>query len=138
MSSAYDEAVRYEKADKSAPFLIKTLFAGLNVVASLVLNYIAGQPFNPIELLVLVGSVLYAYSFGIRNLKLLRMFFIVPTMLNIIYFALIPNSVFYLVSYSFEFCANVVAMILYRDRRKAFERKKQKNQLKTQKQMQDK
>lgn len=117
----------YEKTNKTAPFIIKTIFAVLNVVAYFVLNAISGTLFNPIDLLVMTASVLYAYGFGIRNLQHLRLFFVPPTVMTIIYYAFVPNSIFMLISYSFELCANLVSFAIYRDRKIGFERKKAKN-----------
>ena len=119
----------FEKKDKPVSFWIKTFFAILNVVAYFVLNAISGTLFNPIEIILLVASVIYTYCFGIRNLQLLRLFFIVPTVLCIIYYALVPISLFFLVSYSFELCANLVSFVLYSGRIKSFERKKQNKQI---------
>ena len=119
----------YEKSNKSVPFLIKSLFALLNVVAYFVLNAISGTLFNPVDLLIMTASVLYAYGFGIRNLQHLRLFFVPPTVMSIIYFALIPNSLFALISYSFELGANVVSFIMCLNREKRFLRKKEKKKV---------
>lgn len=123
----------YEKKDKIAPFMIKTLFAGLNVVAYFVLNAITKTLFNPVDLILLFASVVYAYGFGIRNLQLLRLFFIAPTVASIVYYSLVPGSLFAIISYSFELCANLISLVLYRDKRKEYERKKQKQLKKAQK-----
>lgn len=117
----------YEKADKPAPFLIKSIFAWLNVVAYFVLNAISGTLFNVVDILVMVASVLYAYSFGIRNLQRLRLYFIIPTGISITYYAMIPDSFFALISYSFELIANLTSFVLYANREKRFNKKKQNN-----------
>ncbi len=119
----------YEKSNNPVPFLIKSLFAWSNVVAYFVLNAISGTLFNPVDLLVMTASVLYAYGFGIRNLQRLRLFFLPPTVLSIIYFALIPNSIFALVSYTFELCANVTSSIMYASRQKRFKKKKAEDKI---------
>lgn len=117
----------YEKADKSSPFILKTIIAVLNVVAYFVINSISGTLFNAVDILLVVGSVMYTYGSGIRNLQKLRLFFIIPSVLTIVYYALIPNSIFSLISYVFELCANLLSFIIYFDRKKLAKSKSKQN-----------
>lgn len=105
---------QFEKADKNLSVWIKTFFALLNVVAYFVLNAISGTKFNAIDLLLIIASIMYAYIFGIRNIKLLRFMFIIPTVISIVYYIITCAAIFVTISYLFELLANLTAICCYK------------------------
>lgn len=104
----------FEAHDKNVSIYLKTFFALLNVVAYFVLNAISGASFNAIEVLLIVASIMYAYVFGIRNIKLMRFIFIIPTVMCIVYYILTCAAIFLIISYSFELLANLTAICYYK------------------------
>ena len=118
----------FEKADKFLSVWLKTFFALLNVLAYFVVNAIGGQLFNAIDLLLIVSSIMYAYIFGIRNIKIMRFVFIIPTLLCIIYYVATSAAIFITVSYSFELVSNITAICYYWYRESKFNKARIKKQ----------
>ncbi len=100
-----------EKKNKAPAFWLKSLFAFLAVLSYLVVNIIILQLTRYIDLLLLTANIMYAYLFGIRNLKLLRYLFLLPTAMVSIYNLIAPATLFVIISYIFEFTVNVIGII---------------------------
>ncbi|MBR2498992.1 MAG: YgjV family protein [Clostridia bacterium] len=100
-----------ETKNKAPNFWLKTLFALLSVFAYVVINLVILKNARYIDLLFLSANVMYSYLFGIRDLKLLRYLMLVPTAVTSIYNVIAPASLFVIISYIFEFFANVVGII---------------------------
>lgn len=100
-----------ETNNKAPNFWLKTLFGLLSVFAYVVINLVILKNARYIDLLFLSANVMYSYLFGIRDLKLLRYLMLVPTAVTSIYNVIAPASLFVIISYIFEFFANVVGII---------------------------
>lgn len=100
-----------ETKNKAPNFWLKTLFGLLSVFAYVVINLVILKNARYIDLLFLSANVMYSYLFGIRDLKLLRFLMLVPTAVTSIYNVIAPASLFVIISYIFEFFANVVGII---------------------------
>ena len=101
----------YEWKDKPTPIWWAILFTAAGVACYLVVNlWIQGNA-KPVDIIYLVGLVAYAFIFRIRNLVLVRYLVLIPTALSIAYNALLGvSAVMVVISYSFEMCANLLAI----------------------------
>lgn len=102
-----------ERADKKQPFWLQTLFAMLVVASYVIINIVILENHNLLDIIFLIGGVMYAYVFCIKNMMLMRYVFIIPTVLTIIYYLLIQATLFVIMSYTFELLANIFAIIIY-------------------------
>ena len=100
-----------EKKNKAPSFLLKSLFAFLSVLSYLIINLIILQSARYLDLLFLIANIMYSYLFGIRDLKLLRYLFLVPTAMVSVYNLIAPATLFVIISYIFEFTVNVIGII---------------------------
>lgn len=109
----------YEKHQKSPPIYVMSIFAVLTVGSFVALNI---STFKALDILFMIATVCYAYTFGIKNMQLLRYMFIIPTAISLSYFILDGSVVFVIISYAFELVANVVALIIYYAREHTFKK----------------
>ena len=104
----------YERKDKHAPIWWAVLFSLLGVACYLIINLWILKNAKPVDIIYLVGLVVYAFIFRIRSLNLVRYLVLIPTALSIVYNALLGvGTVMVVVSYSFEMCANLVSIVKY-------------------------
>ena len=101
----------YENNDKYAPLGLSYLFSGLTVLAYFLVNVVVLKDYALWDILYLVALVFYAFTFRIRNLSLMRLIMTIPTGLSVVYGFGIGATAFVIVSYVFEFCANLLAII---------------------------
>ena len=102
----------YEHKDEHAPMWWAILFSAAGVACYVIINlWIQGNA-KIVDVIYLVGLVAYAFIFRIRNLNLVRYLVLIPTGLSILYNALLgAGTVMVVVSYSFEMCASIAAII---------------------------
>lgn len=104
----------YERKDKHAPIWWAVLFSVAGVACYLIINLWILKNAKPVDIIYLVGLVVYAFIFRIRSLNLVRYLVLIPTALSIVYNALLGvGTVMVVVSYSFEMCANLVSIAKY-------------------------
>lgn len=108
----------FEKKGKAPNMWLRSVFALATIVAYLITNVIILKDAKPFDLMLVAANCVYAFVFGIRDLRLLRLLFLAPTALCIVYFVLCHATPFVIISYAFEFVANVVAVFLYQKRKK--------------------
>ena len=101
----------YERKDKEVPLWLKLVFVGLAVISYVVMNVIILQKAGWLDILCLAANVLYTFSFGIRNLKLMRYVLLAPNGLSVLYNALLPATLFVIISFGFELAANVFSIL---------------------------
>ena len=119
----------YEKAQKDAPLFLSFLFAGLTVLAYLIVNLGIQKTVKSEDLLYLVAKVFFAFTFRIRNLKTLRFLTLIPTSLAVIYSFLCNTTVFVILSTLFEFGAVIVAIFKYYVIGKKLEQSKEEDEI---------
>lgn len=100
----------YENNDKNAPFALSFTFALLTVLAYVLVNAVILKEYAVLDSLYLVALVFYAFTFRIRNLSVMRLVTIIPTGLSVVYGVGIGATAFVIVSYVFEFFANLLAV----------------------------
>jgi len=115
-----------ERQNKPTQNWVKCIFGGLVIVSYVIINIVILQDFKLLDVMFMIAGVMYAFVFGIRNLMVMRYVFLIPTIMTLIYYVLINATVFVIISYAFELCANIVAIILYSKTSKAYKRAKLK------------
>lgn len=122
----------YESKDKLAPLFWPFIFSALTIASYFVGNELKGTEGSLLDVLCVVSLCLYAFIFRIRDFRIVKLTCLVPTVMAIIYNALIGVT-FSALSYSFEFCANIVAIVLYyrnfnREKILGFDKKEEKDE----------
>ena len=103
----------YEKKEKASPIYWSFFFSAVTISAYFILNYVILKKSQPLDVLCLLSLVMYAFIFRIRNLKIVRFTMLIPLFLSALFNFLTHAAIFATLSYSFEFCANVVSIIKY-------------------------
>ena len=100
----------FEKKDKTPSVFWPILFSALSLTAYVVINYIFLKDAKSVDVFYLLGLILYAFVFWIRDLDKMLYLSTIPTALSILYNVLSGAAVFAMVSYTFELGANLVAI----------------------------
>jgi len=111
----------YEERGKSAPILFAVCFSVMTVAVYLIVNVGVQKTNKPEDILYLSALIGYAFTFRIRNLKIMRLTTLIPNALSIIYGIVISATPFVIVSYAFELGANALAIWKDRDKKQTNE-----------------
>ena len=103
----------YEKNNQQAPILWAFVFAGLTLAVYFIVNIWVLRSARIEDIVYLIALMLYAFVFRVRNLELMRYTATIPTALSILYNVLCRATDFVVISYLFELCANIVAILKY-------------------------
>ena len=110
----------YEKFEKKAPVILSVLFSALTVTAYFIVNVWIQGSGKYVDILYLVSLIFYAFTFRIRDRRLLLYTTLIPTGLALIYSIASYTTLFVVMSYGFEFAANITALAkFYLDKRKS-------------------
>jgi hypothetical protein len=82
-------------------------------MAYVVINVIILQTANSTAIIYLMGLVLYAFVYWMRDLEKMRYLATIPTTLSILYNVVSKAPVFTVISYTFELLANIAAIYKY-------------------------
>ena len=102
-----------ERKGKNTPLYLAVIFTAMSVVAYLVVNLWILKDAQPIDILFLIATAFYAFIFRMRNLKAVRFWVLLPAGLSIMYNAVSSAAIFALLTYIFEFSADVVSIFKY-------------------------
>ena len=103
----------FESKDKDASILWSFMFSALTIATYFIVNFAILGDAKLLDIICLCALILYAFIFRIRNLKIVRFTMLIPTGLSIIYNIASAMPIFAILSYSFEFIANIVSIIKY-------------------------
>ncbi len=103
----------YEKKDKVASVWWAVFFSALTLVAYLVVDLLILQNAQPLNILLLLASCMYAFIFRIRDLKTVRYLVLIPTILSIFFNTLTQAAFFATIAYVIELTANVISIYRY-------------------------
>ena len=103
----------YEKRDKVAPIFWPFVFTGLSIAAYLVINVGILHTQQWYDIIYLIGLVLYAFVFRIRNVEVLRYTVTIPTAVSVLYNVVSGAAIFAVISYCFELGANILSILKY-------------------------
>ena len=103
----------YEKKGVVAPIFWSFVFAGLSIASYFIIDLWILKDARFVDVLCLVAFICYAFVFRIRDLKFVRFGMLLPTFLSVTYFIITKAPIFTILSYSFEFCANITSIFKY-------------------------
>lgn len=117
----------FEQKNKKPSVFWPILFSVLSVIAFVVDALVISKDvgWRWFNVLYLIGLILYAFVFWIRNLKVMRHLAPAPTIFSIAFNVLSGANVFVIIAYSLELCANIVSIIKYHCYDKVKERGKE-------------
>ena len=109
----------YEKNDKKVPLYIIIGLCFVTVLSYIVINYVvlSGKA-SAWDILYMFASCMYAITFAMRNIKLMRYVILIPHISAISYNLLIKAPIFSAISYGIEFVITIVAIIKFSIRKK--------------------
>lgn len=104
----------YEKNNKKVPLYIIVGLCFVTVLSYIVINYIIlSGASSPWDILYMVASCMYAVTFAMRNIKLMRYVILIPHMSAVSYNLLVNAPISSAISYGIEFIITVVAIIKF-------------------------
>ncbi len=105
----------YEKRNKKVPVYMIMALCFVTILSYIIINYVilSGNS-SPWDVLYLFASCMYAITFAIRNIKLMRYLVLIPHMSAIAYNLLVGAPISSAISYGIEFVITVVAIIKFR------------------------
>lgn len=104
----------YEKLDKRVPVYMIGALCLATITSYVLINYvILSGDASPWDILYLIASCMYAITFAIRNIKLMRYVVLIPHTSAIAYNLLIGAPISSAISYGIEFVITIVAIIKF-------------------------
>lgn len=104
----------YEKNNKRVPIYMISGLCIITVLCYIIINYvILSGTASPWDILYMFASCMYAITFAIRNIKLMRYVVLVPHLSAIFYNLLVKAPVSSAISYGIEFIITVVSIIKF-------------------------
>ena len=105
----------YEKINKKVPLYVIVGLCLINVLSYIVINYIIlSGTSSPWDILYMIASCMYAITFAMRNIKLMRYVVLIPHASAVSYNLLARAPISSAISYGIEFVITVVAIIKFR------------------------
>ena len=105
----------YEKKDKRVPVYMIVLLCAVTVLSYVIINYVilSGNA-SPWDVLYMFACCMYAITFAVRNIKLMRYVVLIPHLSAVFYNLLVHAPISSAISYGIEFMVTVVAIIKFR------------------------
>ena len=105
----------YEKNNKKVPLYTIAGLCLVTVLNYILINYvILSGVSSPWDILYMFASCMYAVTFAIRNIKLMRYLVLIPHLSAVAYNVLVNAPVSSAISYGIEFIITVVAIIKFK------------------------
>ncbi|MBR5236727.1 MAG: YgjV family protein [Clostridia bacterium] len=104
----------YEKNNKKVPLYMIIGLCFVTVLSYVVINYVilSGNS-SPWDILYMFASCMYAITFAMRNIKLMRYVILIPHISAISYNLLVNAPISSAISYGIEFMITIVAIIKF-------------------------
>ena len=104
----------YEKNNKKVPPYIIVGLCFVTVLSYIIINYvILSGASSPWDILYMVASCMYAITFAMRNIKLMRYVILIPHLSAVLYNLLVNAPISSAISYGIEFVITIVAIIKF-------------------------
>ena len=104
----------YEKSNKRVPFYIIMVLCLATVSSYIIVNYvILSGAASPWDILYMFASCMYAITFAMRNIKLMRFVILIPHLSAVLYNLLAKAPISSAISYGIELIITVVAIIKF-------------------------
>ena len=116
----------YEKRDKSVPAYVIAGLCLATLASYVVINFLILSEASPFDALYLFASCMYAVTFAIRNLRVMRYAMLIPHSSAIAYNLLIRAPFSSAISYGIEWAVTVVA--IFKFERQAYRQRKQEKE----------
>lgn len=115
----------YEKKDKKVPVYLVAGLCVVTVLCYIVINYfvLSGQA-SPWDILYMIAACMYAITFAMRNITLMRYVILIPHASAISYNLLVNAPISSAISYGIEFVITVVAIVKFHIQEKAENKQK--------------
>ena len=105
---------RYEKLNKRVPMYMIIALCCATILSYIIINYIVlSGTASPWDILYMIASCMYAITFAIRNIKLMRCMVLIPHACAILYNLLVAAPISSVISYGIEFVITIVAIIKF-------------------------
>ena len=101
----------YEKNDKKVPVYVIAGICLASILSYIIINYIVMSQASIWDFLYLFASCMYAITFAIRNLRVMRYIVLLPHASAVAYNLLIKAPISSAISYGIELCVTVVAIV---------------------------
>jgi hypothetical protein len=103
----------YEKKDKRVPVYMIVGLCTVTILSYVVINYVILTQASPWDVLYLLTSCMYAVTFAIRNIRVMRYTVLIPHVCAVAYNLLIRAPFSSAISYGIELAVTVVAIVKY-------------------------
>lgn len=104
----------YEKNNKNVPLYIIVGLCFVTVLSYIIINYvILSGASSPWDILYMVASCMYAITFAMRNIKLMRYVILIPHISAVAYNLLVNAPISSAISYGIELVITIVAIIKF-------------------------
>ena len=103
----------YEKKDKRVPVYMIVGLCTVTILSYVVINYVILTQSSPWDVVYLFASCMYAVTFAIRNIRVMRYTVLIPHVCAVAYNLLIHAPISSAVSYGIELAVTVVAIVKY-------------------------
>ena len=104
----------YEKKNKEVPVFLIVGLCVVTVINYIVINYVILKgTASPWDILYMIASCMYAITFAIRNIKLMRYLVLIPHSSAVAYNLLVKAPISSALSYGIELGITVVAIIKF-------------------------
>ena len=114
----------FEKKNKKVPIPVIVGICAVTVSCYVIINYVIFSAASMWDFLYLFASCMYAVTFSIRNIRVMRYAVLVPHTSAVVYNLLIAAPITSAVSYAIELGVTVLAIVRF----EIFGRKKKSNQ----------
>ena len=103
----------YEKKGKRVPVFLIAGLCFATILSYVIINYVILSQASAWDVLYLIASCMYAITFAIRNIRVMRYTVLIPNSLAVIYNLLIKAPISSAISYGIELAVTVVAIIKF-------------------------
>lgn len=107
----------YERRDKKVPIYVVGGLCFVTILSYVIIDCLVLSQASAWNFLYLFASCMYAVTFAIRNIRLMRYLVLIPHSCAVAYNLLIQAPISSAISYGIELAVTVVAIIKYRKRR---------------------
>jgi len=103
----------YEKKDKKVPVYVVAGLCLITISSYIIINYIVLSQASVWDFVYLFASCMYAVTFAIRNIRVMRFAVLIPHSCAVIYNLLIKAPITSAISYGIELGVTVAAIIKF-------------------------
>ena len=103
----------YENKGLEAPLYWAIIYSVLTLASYFIINLMILKTAEPVDVLYLVGLLLYIFVFRIRDINKVRFLMLFPTLISVIYNVWSGAAIFATLSYIFELSANIISIIRF-------------------------